>query len=124
MEGSQNFDAAAQLAEHLLSDEIQRTLWKTSPGYVVPAYENRWNDPIITGDRIASKFKPVAFNEPPFQGLAYRGPLSEAADAVGAQNVLTDMMGEILAGKAVDAAVRDAHNRAVGIYQSLGFKGR
>ena len=124
MDGSKNFDAASQLAEYLLSDEVQRTLWKTSPGYVVPAYENRWNDPIITGDRIASKFKPVAFNEPPFQGLAYRGPLSEAADAVDAQNVLTDMVGEILAGKAVDAAVRDAHNRAVGIYQSLGFKGR
>jgi len=38
--------------------------------------------------------------------------------------VATDMMGEILAGKAVEAAVRDAHNRAVSIYQSFGFKGR
>lgn len=124
MDGSKNFDAAAQLGEHLLSDEVQRTLWTTSAGYVVPAYENRWNDPIITGNRISSKFKPVAFNDPPFQGLSYRGPLSEAADAVGAQNVLTDMMGEIIGGKPVDAAVRDAHTRAVGIYQSLGFKGR
>lgn len=124
MDGSKNFDVASQLADHLLSDEVQRTLWRTSSGYVVPAYENRWNDPIITGDRIASKFKPVAFSEPPFQGLAYRGPLSEAADGVGAQNVLTDMVGEILAGKTVDTAVRDAHQRAIGIYQSFGFKGR
>jgi multiple sugar transport system substrate-binding protein len=124
MEGSRNFDAAAQLAEYLLSDEVQTVLWRTSPGYVVPAYEDRWNNPIIAENRISQRFKPVSFTEPPFQGVAYRGPLSEAADAVSAENVATDMMGEILAGKPVEAAVRDAHFRCVAIYQSFGYKGR
>jgi hypothetical protein len=56
--------------------------------------------------------------------MAWRGPVTEASEAVSGENVATDMMGEVLAGKAVEAAVRDAHNRAVAIYQSFGFKGR
>jgi multiple sugar transport system substrate-binding protein len=124
MEGSRNFDPAAALAEHLLSDGVQGNLYAISQGYVVPAYEGQWEHPLIAGDRIAQRFKPVAFNEPPFQGLAYRGPLSEAADAVNQENVMTDMMGEVIAGKRVDLAVRDAHLRSVQIYQSFGKRGR
>jgi multiple sugar transport system substrate-binding protein len=124
MKGSRNFDVAAQLADHMLSDEVQQALWRISPGYVVPAYENRWNHPIISENKISQSFRPVAFNEPPFQGVSYRGPLSEAADAVEQQSVQTDMMGEVLAGKPVIAAVRDAHLRMVDIYQSFGYKGR
>ena len=90
----------------------------------MPAYETRWNDPIIAENRIAQRFKPVSFNDPPFLGVPYRGPLSEAADAVSAENVATDMMGDILAGKPVEQAVREAHLRSVGIYQSFGYKGR
>jgi len=102
---------------------VQRVLWKTSPGYVVPAYEKWWDDPIIQGEENSRRFKPVALAEPPFPGLAWRGPITEASDAVGAQNVLTDMMGEVLAGKPVAQAVKDAHDRAVRIYKELGFKG-
>ena len=124
MKGSRNFDAAAQLAEAHLAPDLQRDLWRVGSGYVVPAYENQWNEPIIAEHPIARVFKTVAFNEPPFQGNSYRGPLSAAAEAVGFQNVVSDTMGEILAGKPVIAAVRDAHLRCVDIYQSLGFRGR
>jgi multiple sugar transport system substrate-binding protein len=123
MQGSRNFEAAAQLAEHLLSDGVQQELWRISPGYVVPAYERRWEHPLIKDNRIASKFRAVAFNEPPFVGVAWRGPITEASEAVSGENVATDMLGEVLAGKSVEQAVRDAHQRAVGIYQSFGLKG-
>ena len=36
---------------------------------------------------------------------------------------MTDMMGEILGGKRVDLAVRDAHLRSIQIYKSFGLKG-
>ena len=124
MNGSRNFDPASQLAEHLLTPEMQQPLWQTSWGYVLPAYENLWDDPIVAGNMVAQSFKPVAFLDPPFVGISHRGPVTEAAAAVGDQNVLTDMMGDILGGKPVVAAVRDAHLRAVDIYQSLGFQGR
>ena len=122
-DGSKNYDAARQLAEHLLSVDVQRQLWKISTGYVVPAYEKWWDDPLIEGDENSRRFKPVSFADTSFQGIAWRGPLSEAADAVSAQNVATDMMGEILAGKPVEQAVKDAHNRCVGIFKEFGFKG-
>ena len=124
MDGSRNFDAAAQLSEHLLSEEVQGNLYAISPGYVVPGYARLWDHPLITDDRIANAFRPVAFNEPPFQGLAYRGPLSAAADAVGQENVMTDLIGEVIGGKRVDLAVRDAHLRAVQIFQAFGLPGR
>lgn len=124
MKGAKNFDAAAQLAEAHLQPEYQRELWRVGSGYVVPAYENQWEEPIIAEHPIARVFKTVAFNEPPFQGRSYRGPLSAAAEAVDAQNLISDMFGEIIAGKPIIAAVRDGHLRAVDIYQSLGFKGR
>lgn len=124
MNGSQNYDVATQLTDHMLSDEVQVKLWEISPGYVVPAYENRWEHPIIQSNPNSVAFQPVAFNDPPFQGVSYRGPLSEAADAVESQSVQTDMVGEVLAGKPVIAAVRDAHLRCVDIYQSFGYKGR
>jgi multiple sugar transport system substrate-binding protein len=124
MKGSANFDAASQMAEAHLQPELQRELWRVGSGYVVPAYENQWNEPLVSEHPIARVFKTVAFNEPPFQGNSYRGPLTAAAEAVGAQNVVSDMMGEVLAGKPIIAAVRDAHLRCIDIYQSLGFKGR
>jgi hypothetical protein len=55
-------------------DEVQQEPWRISPGYVVPAYERRWDHPLIKDNRIAAKFRPVAFNEPPFVGVAWRGP--------------------------------------------------
>ena len=103
---------------------VQQELWRISQGYVVPAYEKRWDNPLIKDNRISSKFKQIAFNEPPFTGMAWRGPITDASDAVSAENVATDMMGEILAGKSVDQAVREAHQRAIGIYQSFGLKGK
>ena len=123
MQGSQNFEASVALGEHLLSEEIQRKMWSISYGYTVPAWAKYWDHPDVTSNRIAMAFKPVAFNEPPFQGIAYRGPLSEAAEAVNQEVVMTDMMGEILGGKRVDLAVRDAHLRSIQLYKSFGLKG-
>lgn len=123
MKGSQNYDMSAELSEFLMGEKIQGQMFNISFGYVVPAWAKYWDHPDVTRNRIAMAFKPVAFNEPPFQGLAWRGPLSEAADAVNQESVMTDMFGEILGGKRVDIAVRDAHQRCVGIYQSFGKKG-
>ena len=124
MAGSQNFEASVSLSEFLLTEAVQQELYNISYGYVVPAWANYWDHPGITSNKISMSFKRVAFNEPPFQGLAYRGPLTEAADAVGQESVMTDLMGEVLGGKRVDLAVRDAHLRCVQIFQSFGLKGR
>ncbi len=123
MKGSQNFEAAAMLSEFLLTEEQQKAILNISFGYVVPAWAKYWDHPDVTRNRIAMAFKKVAMNEPPFQGIAWRGPLSEASEAVSDSNVMTDLMGEVLGGKRVDLAVRDAHLRAIQIYKDFGKKG-
>lgn len=122
--GSRNFEAAAQLADYLTSETVQRGMYKVASGYAVPAYDRLWNLPEIVEDPVAMAFKPVSQNDPPFPGNSYRGPSTEAGEAVDFQNVLTEMFGQILNGQRVEAAVRDAHLRCVGIYQQYGLKGR
>jgi len=126
MDGSKNYDASVQLAEALINPEIQRNLWQIGIGYTVPAYDKLWDDPIVQSNPVNVAFRPVSQSEPPFQGIAYRGPLTvdgDAADAVSLQTVATDMIGEILAGKDIIQAVRDAHFRCVDIFKQFGLKG-
>jgi multiple sugar transport system substrate-binding protein len=123
MNGSKNFDEASTLAQDLINPELQRSLWKIGEGYTVPAYANFWTDPTVTVNPISLAFKAVSQNEPPFTGVAYRGPISAAADGVSQQNVITDMFGAILGGKPVDQAVREAHQQSVDIFKQFGLKG-
>jgi ABC-type glycerol-3-phosphate transport system substrate-binding protein len=124
-DGSRNFDAAGQLAEHLISEPVQRELYRVSSGYAVPAYDAFWNTPEIQADaEVSLKFREVSQAERPVAGDAYRGPQTDASEAVLFQQIATDMMGEVLAGKPVEQAVRETHLRAVRIYQQFGQPGR
>lgn len=125
MSGSSNFDPAAQLAEHLLSEPVQRQLYTISSGYAVPAWDALWNTPEIQNDsQVSLKYKVISQADPPVSGNAYRGPTTDASSAALFQQFATDMFGEILAGKPVEQAVRETHLRVVGIYQQMGFRGR
>ena len=121
--GVKNRDAAAQMIDFLMAPEQQLPLYKISTGYVIPPFKKMWEEPFVRSIENNRRFEPVAWNEPPFRGLAHPGPLSAAADAVGIQNVFTDMMGQILQGKKVEEAVKEAHDRAVRIYKEFGLKG-
>jgi multiple sugar transport system substrate-binding protein len=124
MNGSQNFDPASQLAEHLISEPVQRQLYRTSSGYAVPAYDSFWNTPEIQADtQVSLKFREVSQAEPPVAGNAYRGPITDASSAVIFQQIVTDMFGEVLAGKAVEQAVRETAQRAIRVYQEFGLPG-
>ena len=125
MNGSNNFEPSAQLAEHLLSEGVQRQLYTVSSGYAVPAFDALWNTPEIQADtQVSMKFREVSQANPPVSGNAYRGPTTDASGAVLFQQIATDMFGEVLAGKPVEQAVRETHLRAVRIYQEFGLPGR
>lgn len=125
MNGSRNFDAAGQLAEYMVSEPVQRQLYQVSSGYAVPAYDALWNTPEIQADpQVSLKFREISQAEPPISGNAYRGPQTDASEAVLFQQIVTDMMGEVLAGKPVEQAVRETHLRAVRVYQEFGLPGR
>ena len=103
---------------------MQRQLYRTSSGYAVPAYDAFWNTPEIQADtQVSLKFREVSQSEPPVAGNAYRGPFTDASAAVNFQQIATDMMGEVLAGKAVEQAVRETAQRAIRVYQEFGLPG-
>jgi multiple sugar transport system substrate-binding protein len=121
MNGSRNFDAAAQLAEHMLTEPVQRELFRVSSGYAVPAYDRLWNTPEIQADtQVSLKFREVSQSARPVSGNAYRGPTTDASNAALFQQFATDMVGEVLAGKPVEQAVRETHQRVQRIYQEFG----
>jgi len=122
IKGTKNKDAAFDTMRFWLSTPVQRTIWKISTAYALPAYDYGWNDPIVASHPISKKFKAVVNNED-WWGLATPGPIQAAIDAVGASNLFTDTMGEILRGKPTRQAVEEMHRRAVTIYKEFGLKG-
>jgi len=122
--GVKNRDAATATIMKLMEIDSQHFIWKASAGYVIPPYKNLWEDPVVREVENNVRFEPVAWNEPPFSGVAWRAKApSPATDAVDKDNIPTDMIGQILQGKSVEEAVMEAHTRAVRIFQDFGLKG-
>jgi multiple sugar transport system substrate-binding protein len=127
MKGAKNREAAEQLIRYLLSPDVQREMWKISPGYVYPAYQWGWDDPIIRENKYAQKVTEqyrTVFNDPSgFLNGNWPGPPTAWVASLESSNFWTDMFGEILNGKAVDVAVKDAHDKAVRVFREFGAKG-
>src|SRR5205823_1052535 len=123
IKGAKNKDAIYDLARHLNSLPVQQQMWRTSPGYAVPAYKNFWDDPLVTNEPNAVRAKAIAYPEERFTGLRDPGPPSAAVDAIGGGTYYTDMMAEVLQGKSPEDAAKDYHNRFVQIFKDFGLKG-
>ena len=127
MKGSKNREAAEQLIQYLISPEIQREMWKISPGYVYPAFEWGWDDAGIKDNKYAQRVTEgyrAAFNNPSgFMTGAWPGPPTAWVASLESSNFWTDMFGEVLSGKSVEQTVKDAHDRAVRVFKEFGARG-
>jgi multiple sugar transport system substrate-binding protein len=124
IKGTKNRNASADLFRHLISDPVIKQLLATSPAYVLPAYKNLFKDPLVQNDRNAKAAEVIAYPADYFPGLRFPGPPSPAMDAIGGGTYFTDMMAEILQGKAIPDVVKDYENRFVQIFKDFGKKGR
>ncbi len=127
MKGAKNKDAAFQIAQSLMTVEAYQKMFGISTGYVYPAREWGWDTPELTEAKYAKDITPVwkqIFNDPSaFQGTAHPSPPTPQSNALDNTNFWTDMFGEILGGKAVDATLADWHNRVVQTFKEFGAKG-
>lgn len=121
--GLKNRDASVAMINHFMGLEIQRVLWKTSSGYVLPAHKNQWDDPFVRTIENNRRAEAIAWNETVFRTYAHPGPFTSGAEAVEQEALLTDMVGQILKGKKTEDAVKETHARAVKIYKDNGLKG-
>ena len=122
IKGTKNRDAALDTMRFWLSGPVQRTIWRISIAYALPAYDNGWSDPMVANHPISRKYRAVVDNED-WWGLATPGPIQAAVDAVAASFIFTDTMAEILKGKPTRQAVEEMHRRAVTLYKEFGLKG-
>jgi ABC-type glycerol-3-phosphate transport system substrate-binding protein len=127
MKGSRNRQAAEQLIQYMMSPAIFREMFKISSGYVYPAHEWGWDEPVIAENKYAQHVTPtwrtVAFDPSGFTQGEWPGPPSPQVAALESSNFWTDMFGEILGGKSVEDAVKSAHDRAVRVFKEFGAKG-
>jgi multiple sugar transport system substrate-binding protein len=124
LKGTKNKDASYDLIRHLLSLPVQQRIWTISLGYACPAYKNGWSDPIIQGDKNAKRAQEVAYANADFNGIAWPGQPTAATDAVDGGTYYTDMMADVLGGKAIDQVVADTTKKIVQVYKDFGFKGQ
>ena len=127
MKGAKNREASEQLVKYLLSPDVQREMWKISPGYVYPAYQWGWDDPTLRehkyAQRVTEQYR-LAFNDPSgFYSGAWPGPPTPWVASLESSNFWTDMFGEVLSGKSVEQAVQDGHAKAVRVFKEFGARG-
>jgi multiple sugar transport system substrate-binding protein len=127
MKGAKNKEAAFQIVQSLMTLETYQKMFTISTGYVYPAREWGWDQPELTEAQYAKGITPVwkqIFNDKSaYQGTSHPAPPTPQSNALDNTNFWTDMFGEILGGKAVDATIADWHNRVVQTYKEFGAKG-
>ena len=123
MDGSPNFGPASQLAEHLLSDEVQQTLTGAPARVRRPAAPTAGSTP-DQGQPHRPGLPPGGLQRAPVprDGLAGPGDGGLRGGQRGERGHGHDGRDPGRQGRR--GRVRDAHNRAVSIYQSFGFKGK
>jgi multiple sugar transport system substrate-binding protein len=127
MKGAKNKEAAFQIVQSLMTVETYKKMFGISTGYVYPAREWGWDQPELTEAQYAKGITPVwkqIFNDPSaFQGTSHPSAPTPQSNALDNTNFWTDMFGEILGGKAVEATVADWHNRVVQTDKEFGAQG-
>ena len=127
MKGAKNREAAEQLIKYLVTPDVQRDMWKISPGYVYPAYEWGWEDPVLKENKYAQHVTEAwqeNSNHPSaFTNGSWPGPPTAWTASLESSNFWTDMFGDVLSGKSVEQAVKDSHDKAVRVFKEFGAKG-
>ena len=120
--GAPNADLAKKLALDLLDPENFTPMSSVAGGLFMPAYENLWTDELIAADPNFAIIKEQVSVPEPFIGASWPADPNAAIDAIRAQGVLEQSVGNVIAGRMSPAdAVADAHNKIVQIFEEGGI---
>jgi multiple sugar transport system substrate-binding protein len=127
MKGAKNREAAEQLIRYLTTPDIYKQMFKISTGYVYPAREWGWDQPEITesayAKHVTDNWRKISTDASGYLSSHYPASPSPQVNALDTTNFLTDMFGEILAGKSVEDALKSGHDKAVRTFKDFGAKG-
>lgn len=120
--GAPNVDLAKQLALDLLDPKNFTKISSVSGGLFMPAYENLWTDDLIKADPNFAVIKEQVSVPNPFLGPSWPADPNAAIDAIRAQGILEQSVGNMIAGRMKpEEAVKDAHKKIVQLFEEGGI---
>jgi multiple sugar transport system substrate-binding protein len=120
--GAPNADLAKELALDLLDPANFTRMSALAGGLFMPAYENLWTEELLAADPNFAIIKEQVSNPNPFLGPSWPADPNAAIDAIRAQGVLEQAVGNMIAGRMGPAdAVADAHEKIVSIFEEGGI---
>ncbi|MEO8245349.1 MAG: hypothetical protein ABI832_24005, partial [bacterium] len=120
--GAPNADLAKQLALDLLDPANFTKMSSVAGGLFMPAFENLWTDDLIKADPNFQIIKEQVSVAEPFIGPSWPAAPNAAIDAIRAQGITEQAVGNMLAGRMTAAeAVADAHQKMVDLFEEGGM---
>ena len=120
--GAPNVDLAKELALDLLDPANFTRMSSVAGGLFMPAYENLWTEELLAADPNFAIIKKQVSNPDPFLGPSWPADPNAAIDAIRAQGVLEQAVGNVVAGRMSPAdAVADGHQKIVNIFEEGGI---
>jgi multiple sugar transport system substrate-binding protein len=120
--GAPNVDLAKQLALDLLDPANFNKISAIAGGLFMPAYENLWTPELIAADPNFAIIKEQVSVPEPFLGQSWPAIPAAQIDAIRAQSVLEQAVGNAISGRMNAAdAVKDAHDKMVAIFEEGGI---
>jgi len=117
-----NVDLAKQLALDLLDPAKFAKISAVAGGLFMPAYKNLWTDELLAVDPNFKIIKEQISVEKPFLGASWPAQPAAQLDAIRAQSVLEQSVGNAISGRMSAAdAVKDAHDKIVQIFEEGGI---
>jgi multiple sugar transport system substrate-binding protein len=119
--GAKNVDLAKQLILHMIDPATFVPIAKLGGGLNMPTYANQWTDEILAVDPNFKTFREILQNPEVFYGRSHPAKPSALIDAIDGAAITSQMMANITTGAmTVEAAVKDAHDKIVQIFEEGG----
>lgn len=120
--GAPNVDLAKELALNLLDPANFGKISALGGVLFTPAYQNLWTDDLIATDPNLAVIKEQVSVTDPFLGQSWPANPNAGVDAIRAQGVLEQSVGNVIAGRMTPAeGVKDAHQKMVELFEEGGI---
>jgi multiple sugar transport system substrate-binding protein len=120
--GAPNADLAKKLALDLLDPANFNKMSSAGGALFTPAYEKLWTPELLASDPNLAVIKAQVSVTEPFLGTSWPALPSAPIDAIRAQGVVEQMVGNVISGRMTpEDGVKDAHNKIVQIFEEGGI---
>lgn len=120
--GAPNAALARDLALNLLDPANFSKIAALGSVLFTPAYENLWTDELLAGDPNLAVIKGQVSVTDPFLGQSWPANPNAGVDAIRAQGVLEQSVGNVISGRMSPTdAVKDAHQKMRDLFEEGGI---